>query len=159
MIKIYIMMLECKIIRMPLLDHPLQQVKPLHESKAIHRGSAPKTLIINILRIKRASTVALKMTCSTTSNKWRWSPMVLLNYQKAGGQDPWQMFLFHNWSRGWIIRAKAQKVAFNDEDLFLGNKKHNSPLLMFGEIDLPTSRIMIDGGSAINVYPYALLKR
>jgi hypothetical protein len=41
---------------------------------------------------------------------------------------------------------QTQSNMFNDEDMFLRNKKHNR-LLMFGEIDdLPINLIMIDGG-------------
>lgn len=51
-------------------------------------------------------------------------------------------------------------ITFTDEDLLLGSKKHNRPLLMFGEIDdLPINPIMIDGGSAINLLPLRTLKK
>ncbi|PWZ05862.1 hypothetical protein Zm00014a_007970 [Zea mays] len=51
-------------------------------------------------------------------------------------------------------------MTFADKDLLLGIKKHNRPLLMLGEIDdLVINRIMIDGGSAINLLPLRTLKR
>ncbi|TVU40415.1 hypothetical protein EJB05_13879, partial [Eragrostis curvula] len=51
-------------------------------------------------------------------------------------------------------------ITFSDEDLLLGHKEHNRPLLMFGDIDdLPTNRIMIDDGSAINLLPLRTLKK
>jgi hypothetical protein len=31
--------------------------------------------------------------------------------------------------------AQTQNMTFTDKDLLLGNKKHNRPLLMLGEID------------------------
>ena len=56
--------------------------------------------------------------------------------------------------------AQTQNMTFADKDLLLGNKKHNRPLLMLGEIDdLVINRIMIDGGSAINLLPLRTLKR
>jgi hypothetical protein len=56
--------------------------------------------------------------------------------------------------------VQIQKMTFTDEDLLLGRKKHNRPFLMFGEIDdLPINRIMVDGGSAINLLPLCTLKR
>jgi hypothetical protein len=55
---------------------------------------------------------------------------------------------------------QTQSITFNDEDLLLGNKKHNRLLFMFGEIDdLPINCIMIGGGSAINLLPMHTLKR
>jgi hypothetical protein len=51
-------------------------------------------------------------------------------------------------------------MIFNDKDLLLGNKKYNRPLFMFGDIDdLPINRIMVDGGSAINLLPLRTLKK
>ncbi len=56
--------------------------------------------------------------------------------------------------------AEVLSMTFTEEDLLLGNKKHNRPLLMYGEIDdLPTNRIMVDGGSAINLLPLRTLKK
>jgi hypothetical protein len=50
-------------------------------------------------------------------------------------------------------------MIFNDGDLLLGDKKHNLPLFMFGDIDdLPINRIMVDGGSAMNLLPLHTLK-
>ena len=34
-----------------------------------------------------------------------------------------------------IDQVKDKDMTFNDEDLLLGHKKHNRPLLMFGDID------------------------
>jgi hypothetical protein len=46
---------------------------------------------------------------------------------------------------------RSDDMIFNDEDLLLGDKRHNRPLFMFGDIDdLPINRIMVDGGSAVN---------
>ena len=59
-----------------------------------------------------------------------------------------------------IEESEVLNMTFTDEDMLLGPKKHNRPLLMFGEIDvLPTNRIMIDGGSAINLLPLRTLKK
>jgi hypothetical protein len=56
--------------------------------------------------------------------------------------------------------VQTQNMTFTDEDLMLGRKKHNRPLLMFGEIDdLPINRIMVDGGPSINLLPLRALKR
>jgi hypothetical protein len=63
-------------------------------------------------------------------------------------------------SQAEVKLPQTQGITFNDEDLLLGNKRHNIPLLMFGEIDdLPINRIMIDGGSAINLLPLRTLKK
>jgi hypothetical protein len=54
---------------------------------------------------------------------------------------------------------RNDNMTFNDEDLLLGDKKHNRPLFMFGDIDdLPINHIMVDGGSAINLLPLHTLK-
>jgi hypothetical protein len=51
-------------------------------------------------------------------------------------------------------------MVFNDGDMLLGDKKHNRPLFMFGDIDdLPINRIMVDGGSVINLQPFHTLKK
>jgi hypothetical protein len=51
-------------------------------------------------------------------------------------------------------------MIFNDEDVLLGYKKHNKHLFMFGDIDdLHINRIMVDGGSAINLLPLCTLKK
>jgi hypothetical protein len=56
--------------------------------------------------------------------------------------------------------VQIQNMTFTDEDLLLGRKKHNRPLLMFGEIDdLPINCIMVDGGSVINLLPLRTIKR
>jgi hypothetical protein len=56
--------------------------------------------------------------------------------------------------------AQSQNVTFADKDFLLGNKKHNRPVLMLGEIDdLGINCIMIDGGSAIILLPLRTLKR
>ncbi|XP_066379775.1 uncharacterized protein [Miscanthus floridulus] len=63
-------------------------------------------------------------------------------------------------SQAEVKLARAQSITFSDEDLLLGNTKHNRPLFMLGEIDdLPINRIMIDGGSAINLLPMRTLKK
>jgi len=59
-----------------------------------------------------------------------------------------------------VEESEVLNMTFTDEDMLLGPKKHNIPLLMFGEIDvLPINRIMIDGGSAINLLPLHTLKK
>jgi hypothetical protein len=63
-------------------------------------------------------------------------------------------------SQAEVKLPQTQSISFSDDDLLLGNKMHNRPLLMFGEIDdLPINRIMIDGGSAINLLPLRTLKK
>jgi hypothetical protein len=63
-------------------------------------------------------------------------------------------------SQAEVKLPQTQSISFSDEDLLLGNKTHNRPLLMFGEIDdLAINRIMIDGGSAINLLPLRTLKK
>jgi hypothetical protein len=55
---------------------------------------------------------------------------------------------------------RSDDMIFNDEDLLLGNKKHNMPLFMFGDIDdLPINHIMVDSGSAINLLLLCTLKK
>jgi hypothetical protein len=56
--------------------------------------------------------------------------------------------------------AETQNMTSTNENLLLGAKKHNRPLLMLGEIDdLSTNHIMVDNGSAINLLPLCTLKR
>jgi hypothetical protein len=63
-------------------------------------------------------------------------------------------------SQAKIKPNRSDDMVFNDGDLLLGDKKHNKPLFMFGDIDdLPINRIMIDGGSAINLLPLHTLKK
>ncbi|KAK1684838.1 hypothetical protein QYE76_045686 [Lolium multiflorum] len=50
-----------------------------------------------------------------------------------------------------VEESDVLNITFTDEDRLLGSKKHNRPLLMFGEIDeSPTNRIMIDGATSYN---------
>ena len=45
-------------------------------------------------------------------------------------------------------------VTFTDDDLLLGSKPHNCPLFMIGYIrEQKARRILVDGGSAINIMP------
>jgi hypothetical protein len=63
-------------------------------------------------------------------------------------------------SQAEIKPNRSDDMIFNDGDLLLGDKKHNMPLFMFGDIDdLPINRIMVDGGSAINLLPLHTLKK
>jgi hypothetical protein len=63
-------------------------------------------------------------------------------------------------SQAEIKPNRSDNMIFNDEDLLLGDKKHNMPLFMFGDIDyLPINHIMVDGGSAINLLPLHTLKK
>jgi hypothetical protein len=63
-------------------------------------------------------------------------------------------------SQAEIKPNRSDDMIFNDEDLLLGDKKHNRPLFMFGDIDdLPINRIMVDAGSAINLLPLHTLKK
>jgi hypothetical protein len=63
-------------------------------------------------------------------------------------------------SQAEIKPNRSDDMIFNDEDLLLGDKKHNRPLFMFGDIDdLPINRIMVDGGSTINLLPLRTLKK
>jgi hypothetical protein len=51
-------------------------------------------------------------------------------------------------------------MIFNDRFLLLGDKKHNMPLFMFGDIDdLPINSIMVDGGLAINLLPLCIFRK
>jgi hypothetical protein len=63
-------------------------------------------------------------------------------------------------SQAEIKPNRSDDMIFNDGDLLLGDKKHIMPLFMFGDIDdLPINRIMVDGGSAINLLPLRTLKK
>ena len=45
-------------------------------------------------------------------------------------------------------------ISFTDEDLLLGSKPHNHPLFVTGYIQgQKVKRILVDGGSAINIMP------
>jgi hypothetical protein len=63
-------------------------------------------------------------------------------------------------SQAEIKPNRSNNMIFNDEDLLLGDKKHNRTLFMFGDIDdLPINCIMVDGGLAINLLPLRTLKK
>ncbi|KAL0362105.1 UNVERIFIED_CONTAM: hypothetical protein Scaly_1165700 [Sesamum calycinum] len=50
-------------------------------------------------------------------------------------------------------------ITFTNEDLFLGSKPHNRPLFVVGYVrDQKVNRILIDGGSAVNILPLRILK-
>ncbi|KAL0291856.1 UNVERIFIED_CONTAM: hypothetical protein Scaly_2616500 [Sesamum calycinum] len=50
-------------------------------------------------------------------------------------------------------------ITFTDEDLFLGSKPHNRPLFVAGYVrEQKVNRILIDGGSAVNILPLQILK-
>ncbi|KAL0462265.1 UNVERIFIED_CONTAM: hypothetical protein Slati_0114100 [Sesamum latifolium] len=45
-------------------------------------------------------------------------------------------------------------ITFTDKDLLLGSKLHNRPLFIAGYVrDQKVNRILIDGGSAVNILP------
>ena len=47
-----------------------------------------------------------------------------------------------------VEESEVLNMTFTDEDMLLGPKKHNRPLLMFGEIDvLPINRISTPNGA------------
>ncbi|KAL0387697.1 UNVERIFIED_CONTAM: hypothetical protein Sradi_2651500 [Sesamum radiatum] len=50
-------------------------------------------------------------------------------------------------------------ITFTDEDLLLGSKPHNRPLFIAGCVrEQKVNRILIDGGSAVNILPLRILK-
>ncbi|KAL0336632.1 UNVERIFIED_CONTAM: hypothetical protein Sradi_4875100 [Sesamum radiatum] len=50
-------------------------------------------------------------------------------------------------------------ITFTDEDLLLGSKPHNHPLFVAGYVrEQKVNRILIDGGSAVNILPLRILK-
>ncbi|KAK4390148.1 hypothetical protein Sango_2078100 [Sesamum angolense] len=50
-------------------------------------------------------------------------------------------------------------ITLTDEDLLLGSKPHNRPLFVAGYVrEQKVNRILIDGGSAINILPLRILK-
>ncbi|KAL0379306.1 UNVERIFIED_CONTAM: hypothetical protein Sradi_3236100 [Sesamum radiatum] len=49
-------------------------------------------------------------------------------------------------------------ITFTDEDLLLGSKPHNRPLFVAGYVrEQKVNRILIDGGSAVNILPLRIL--
>ncbi|KAL0378519.1 UNVERIFIED_CONTAM: hypothetical protein Sradi_3157400 [Sesamum radiatum] len=51
-------------------------------------------------------------------------------------------------------------LSFTDEDLLLGSKSHNRPLFILGFIqEQRVNRILIDGGSAVNIMPKTTMKK
>ncbi|XP_015169872.1 uncharacterized protein [Solanum tuberosum] len=51
-------------------------------------------------------------------------------------------------------------IAFTDDDLLLGSKLHNRPLFVVGSIrEQHLNRILIDGGSAVNIMPNVVLRK
>ncbi|KAK4380814.1 hypothetical protein Sango_3028500 [Sesamum angolense] len=50
-------------------------------------------------------------------------------------------------------------ITFTDEDLLLGSKSHNRPLFVAGYVrEQKVNRILIDGGSAVNILSMRILK-
>ncbi|KAL0448880.1 UNVERIFIED_CONTAM: hypothetical protein Slati_1444400 [Sesamum latifolium] len=50
-------------------------------------------------------------------------------------------------------------ITFTDEDMLLGSKLHNRPLFVAGYVrEQKVNRILIDGGSAVNIIPLRILK-
>ncbi|KAL0451386.1 UNVERIFIED_CONTAM: hypothetical protein Slati_1116700 [Sesamum latifolium] len=50
-------------------------------------------------------------------------------------------------------------ITFTDENLLLGSKFHNRPLFVAGYVrERKVNRILIDGGSAVNILPLRILK-
>ncbi|KAL0413497.1 UNVERIFIED_CONTAM: hypothetical protein Sradi_1551400 [Sesamum radiatum] len=50
-------------------------------------------------------------------------------------------------------------ITFTDENLLLGSKPHNHPLFIAGYVrERKVNRILIDGGSAVNILPLRILK-
>ncbi|KAK4406239.1 hypothetical protein Sango_0630400 [Sesamum angolense] len=50
-------------------------------------------------------------------------------------------------------------ITFTDKDLLLGSKPHNRPLFIAGYVrEQKVNRILIDGGSAVNILPLRILK-
>ena len=51
-------------------------------------------------------------------------------------------------------------ISFNDEDLLLESKLHNTPLLMSGYIyEQKPSRILIDNGLVVNILPKSTMNQ
>ncbi|KAL4620532.1 hypothetical protein ACB092_06G161700 [Castanea dentata] len=58
---------------------------------------------------------------------------------------------------GWTL---VTHLTFTDEDLLLGSKPHNRPLYVSGYVrEQKIDRILIDGGSAINILPKMTMRR
>jgi hypothetical protein len=58
-----------------------------------------------------------------------------------------------------VSQNEVLNLTFTYEDMLLRSKKHNKPLLMYGDIDvLPINHILIDSGSSINLLPLGTLK-
>ncbi|KAK4390239.1 hypothetical protein Sango_2087200 [Sesamum angolense] len=50
-------------------------------------------------------------------------------------------------------------ITFTDKNLLLGSKPHNRPLFVAGYVrEQKVNRILIDGGSAVNILPLRILK-
>ncbi|KAK4400679.1 hypothetical protein Sango_1174000 [Sesamum angolense] len=50
-------------------------------------------------------------------------------------------------------------ITFTNEDLLLGSKPHNRPLFVVGYVrEQKVNRILIDGGSTVNILPLRILK-
>ena len=58
-----------------------------------------------------------------------------------------------------VYRAYCSSIIFTDDDHLLGSKIHNRPLFVTGYIrEQKVNRILIDGGSAVNILPLKILK-
>ncbi|XP_030934588.1 uncharacterized protein LOC115960030 [Quercus lobata] len=61
--------------------------------------------------------------------------------------------------RAIMYRAYWSSIIFTDDDRLLGSKIHNRPLFVTGYIrEQEVNRILIDGGSAVNILPLKILK-
>ena len=61
--------------------------------------------------------------------------------------------------RAIVYRAYWSSIIFTDDDHLLGSKIHNRPLFVTGYIrEQKVNRILIDGGSAVNIPPLKILK-
>ena len=54
----------------------------------------------------------------------------------------------------------AETITFTDEDLLLGDRQHNRPLFVSGDLGGERiNRILLDAGSAVNILPLKTLQR
>lgn len=73
--------------------------------------------------------------------------------------DQYKRKIFNNDNKAKSVECMTT-ITFTDNDLQLGPRLHNRPLHVSGLIrEHKISRILIDGGSAVNIMPICIMKR
>ena len=78
-------------------------------------------------------------------------------YQVSGEED--SLDSEEETERAIVYRAYWSSIIFTDDDRLLGSKIHNRPLFVTSDIqEQKVNRILINGGSTVNILPLKILK-